>query len=105
MDDHSGLPSGPSTAAAAAQDASGSHTHARVEPNQAPGPSSSLVSPTGTELAHSSVWAEFRQIPLRDMLEVEAIARKWKDRLAQHCCIKALSNATLSECMPRNGTA
>ena len=41
----------------------------------------------GITLRHSSVWAEFSCITESEGLEVGKIAEKWKDRLAQHCCI------------------
>ena len=110
-DDPSGLPTWTRAIAATAQDASDSGAHAHEEANQAgtlleqlpvdngdhvgrdvnmtvtPEPGSSLTRQTGAELAHSSVWTEFQQLSRQNKMEVEAIVQKWKDRLAQHCCI------------------
>ena len=40
-----------------------------------------------TALQHSSVWAKICSFTEPEALEVDTIAARWKDRLAQHCCI------------------
>ena len=40
-----------------------------------------------TALQNCSIWAEVRNVTGPEALEVKAIAARWKDHLAQHCCI------------------
>ena len=50
-------------------------------------PVASQIDLTGTAPQHSSVWANIRSDTSPDALQINNITTKWKDRLAQHCCI------------------
>ena len=50
-------------------------------------PVASQIDLTGTAPQHSSVWANIRSDASPDALQINNITTKWKDRLAQHCCI------------------
>ena len=50
-------------------------------------PVASQIDLAGTAPQHSSVWAYIRSDTSPDALQINNSTTKWKDRLAQHCCI------------------